>query len=98
MSKIKRRHSPAFKAKVAIEALKETRTLSQLASEFALHPTQIRRWRDIVREGLPELFHSNSQLELRQKEKLIQELYCQLGQKTVELDWLKKKLQPFIGG
>ena len=97
MSKSKRRHSSAFKAQVALEALKEQQTLSQLSGRFSLHPTQIRRWRDQVKEVLPEIFKQTSRNKLHQKNQLIEELYKQLGQRTVELDWLKKKLKPFVG-
>ena len=49
-------HTAEFKAKVALAALKELKTASQLASQFKLHPTQIHQWKRVVQEGLPELF------------------------------------------
>ena len=95
MSNIRRKHSPAFKAQVAVSAIKELQTLSQIAGEFSLHTTQIRTWRDKLLKSAPEVFKDGKQQKEIDKDKLIDELYRQLGEKTVELDWLKKKLQPF---
>lgn len=97
MSNIRRKHSPAFKAQVALEAIKELQTLSQIAGEFSLHTTQIRNWRDKLLKSAPEIFKDEKQQQVIDNDKLISELYRQLGEKTVELDWLKKKLQPFSG-
>ena len=90
----KKQYTTAFKVKVALEALKEQQSLAQLSSQFQLHPNQIRRWRDILKNALPTIFNKNSQEELKEKEALITQLFQQLGQLTYELDWLKKKL-PF---
>lgn len=89
---IKRQHSPTFKVQVVMEVLKEIKTLSQLSSEFSIHTTQIRKWKDHALEVLKTSFegervgHKNDE-----QEKLIEELYKQVGQQKVELDWLKKK-------
>ncbi len=95
MSNIRRKHSPTFKAQVALSAIKELQTLSQIAGEFSLHTTQIRSWRDKLLKFAPDIFKDRKQQKEVDKNKLIDELYRQLGEKTVELDWLKKKLQPF---
>lgn len=92
---IRRVHPPAFKAKVAVEAIKETKTIAELASQYAIHPTQITKWKhtalEIVVQGFSEKRH--------QKEKddtdLIQELYRQIGRFKVEVDFLKKKMGIF---
>lgn len=87
-----RAHPPAFKAKVAIEALKETHTISQLASHFEVHPTQISIWKQAAKDGLTRLFSDKRKRVDKDKEELIRELYQQIGQLTVERDWLKKKV------
>jgi transposase len=82
-------HTPAFKAKVALEALKEDKTSAELAGEYQVHPGQIRQWKQIAKEGLVGLFSGRKKKE--DKDELLQELYQQIGQQKVELDWLKKK-------
>ena len=92
---IRRVHPPVFKAKVAIEALKAQKTIAELASQYAIHPTQITKWKkyalEIVAQGFSERRH--------QKEKddtdLIQELYRQIRRLKVEVDFLKKKMGIF---
>jgi len=83
-------HSPQFKAKVAIEALKERKTCSQLASQFEVHGTMVAKWKKQALELLIEGFKTPS---TRKKEGEFgeSELYSQIGQLKVELDWLKKK-------
>jgi len=87
--------TPKQKAQVALAAIKNEQTINQLSSVFEVHPTQIQNWKKIVLENLPNLFSDKRQKENIQQEKLIEELYKQIGQLKVELDWLKKKLRPF---
>ena len=89
-SKARRKHSPAFKSKVAIEALKERETLSQLGAKHNLNPVQITQWKKQLLDRSAELFDS-SKAKTDDKEALIEELYRKIGQYQVELDWLKKK-------
>jgi transposase-like protein len=84
-------HTPAFKAKVALEALKEDKTSAELAGEYQVHPGQIRQWKQTAKEGLVGLFNGRKKKEDKDKDELVQELYQQIGQQKVELDWLKKK-------
>ena len=84
-------HTPAFKAKVALEALKEDKTSAELAGEYQVHPGQIRQWKQTAKEGLVGLFNGKKKKEDKDKDELVQELYQQIGQQKVELDWLKKK-------
>lgn len=88
---LKKIHAPAFKSKVALEALKEEKTSTELAGEYQVHPEQIRKWKQIAKEGLVEIFSEKKKRKDRDKEELIRELYQQIGQLKVELDWLKKK-------
>jgi transposase-like protein len=84
-------HTPAFKAKVALEALKEDKTSAELAGEYQVHPGQIRQWKQIAKDGLVGLFNGKKKKEEKDKDELIQELYQKIGQLEVELGWLKKK-------
>ena len=88
---MKTKHSPAFKAKVALEAIKEEKTSAEIASLFQVHPVQIRRWKTVAINGLTNLFSGKKNRDNLEKEELIEELYKQIGQLKVELDWLKKK-------
>lgn len=90
-SKARRKHSAAFKSKVAIEALKERQTLSELASKYELSPMQITQWKKHLLEHGPEVFTPAGSKKEDDKDALIEELYKKIGQYQVELDWLKKK-------
>ena len=91
MLSIRKKHPPAFKAKVALEAIKGEKTSAELASEYEVHPQQIRRWKRVATDGIIELFTDNRQKRDKEKDMLIEELYKQIGQLKVDLDWLKKK-------
>lgn len=92
---IRRVHPPAFKAKVAVEAIKETKTIAELASQYAIHPTQITKWKrralDIITQG----FSTQQKHREHDDRELIQELYRQIGRFKVEVDFLKKKMGIF---
>ena len=96
MSNKRKRYTPAFKAKVALEALKREKTLAQLSIEFGVHANQIRQWRKRLLNELPKLFSDRRQKSDEEKDDLISELYRQIGQLKVELDWLKKKSQTLL--
>lgn len=91
MGKIRRNHSAAFKAKVALEAVKKEKTIAQLSSEFGVHPNQISQWRKQLLNELPDIFSRKRKKQEADAEDLQSELYRQIGQLKVELDWLKKK-------
>jgi putative transposase len=93
MRNMRRGHDAAFKAKVALEALRGEKTLAQLSSEFGVHANQIRQWRKQLLEQLPHLFSDRRKKEDGDREELLLELYQQIGQLKVELDWLKKNLR-----
>jgi transposase-like protein len=94
MGTTRRRHSSEFKAQVALEALKGQKTLNELASEYEVHPVQIAQWKRQAQEGLIGVFdHPPSRLE-RAQDALVEQLYQQIGQLKVELDWLRKKGRP----
>lgn len=91
MGRIRKNYSSAFKAKVALEAIKKEKTMSQLSSEYGVHSNQINQWRKRLLEELPEIFSKKRQKKEKDTEDLQDELYRQIGQLKVELDWLKKK-------
>lgn len=87
----RKRYSAEFKARMAFEALKGEKTLNELASEYGVHPTQIAQWKKhLEREG-PRLFAARLGRQEQAEEALKAQLYQQIGQLKVELDWLKKK-------
>ena len=90
---IRKRHDAAFKAKVALEAAKGEKTIAQLSSEFGVHANQIRQWKKQLLDDLPSLFSDRRSKKEKDDEALQEELYRQIGQLKVELDWLKKKSQ-----
>jgi len=90
---IRKRHDAAFKAKVALEAAKGEKTIAQLSSEFGVHANQIRQWKKQLLKELPGLFSDRRSKKEKDDEALQEELYRQIGQLKVELDWLKKKSQ-----
>jgi putative transposase len=81
---------------VALEALKGEKTLAQLSSEFGVHANQIRQWRKHLLDELPKVFSDRRKKGEQEKEDLISELYRQIGQLKVEVDWLKKKSQTLL--
>lgn len=92
---MKKVFTPKQKADVALAAIKGDQTISQLSGIYEVHPTQIGNWKKIVLENVPNLFGDNHGKENVSQEKLIDELYKTIGQRDMELSWLKKKLQPF---
>jgi len=92
MSNIRKRHEPAFKAKVAIEAAKQTKTIPEIASEFSIHPTQVKNWKETLEKTAKELFTNKKGKKETEKDERIQELYKQVGKLTLQKEWLKKKL------
>jgi len=89
----RRNHSAAFKAKVALDAAKGDKTIAELASQYEVHPSQIAKWKKQLLESLPEIFSCRQQKDRQDQdqEALTAQLYQQIGQLKVELDWLKKK-------
>ena len=84
-------YSGRFKAQVALEAIKNQRTIGEIAHEYGIHPSQIHKWKKHVLGELPNVFTDNGRRkEQHDNEKLQAELYQQIGKLKVELDWLKK--------
>jgi transposase-like protein len=85
----RRWHSSAFKATVALEAVKSQKTLNELASEFGVHPVQIAQWKRQLLDASRGIFESGSPSR-REQEQLVERLYQEIGQLKVEVDWLRK--------
>ena len=88
---LRKNHDSTFKAKVALEAIKGEKTMAQISSEYGVHANQIRQWRQRLLEEMPGVFSDRRQKKEKQNEEMTAELYRQIGQLKVELDWLKKK-------
>ena len=91
MSKKRRNHSPQFKAKVALAALKGDKTLSELSSEHDVHPNQITQWKQQLLENASDLF-GKGRSNQSNGEETVKELHAKIGQLTVENDFLSKVL------
>jgi putative transposase len=90
-----KKHNSKQKAKIALEALKETKTLSELSSEYGVASSQISTWKQQLQQGAEELFTHTSrhlqQVQAQQDKEAL--LYQQIGQLQMEVEWLKKKLK-----
>ena len=87
---MKKKHDAAFKARVALEAIKGEKTMAQIASEYGVHPNQIGQWKKRLLKELPSIFSERRKKEAKEGTELAEELYRQIGQLKVELEWLKK--------
>ncbi len=92
---MRKNFSPEFMAKVALAAIKEETSLSELSGKYEVHRTQIGNWRKRAMDGLVDIFRGKRDLAKKDRERLIEELYRQIGQLKVENDWLKKKAATF---
>jgi len=91
MGRARRTFGADLKARVALEAAKGDRTLAELASQYQVHPSQITQWKRQLLAALPEVFARRRDRQSEEQETLVAELYRQIGQLKVELDWVKKK-------
>ena len=91
MKKERKSYTAAFKAKVALEAIKGQRTINEIASAFEVHPNQVTQWKKQAVSQLSEIFSNGRARANAAEEELRNQLYQQIGQLKVELDWLKKK-------
>jgi len=87
----RKQYDSQFKATVALEAVKNEKTIAQIASDYSIHPNQVGKWKKQLLQVLPQVFSNRRTSSEKANDKLIDELYRQIGQLKVELDWLKKK-------
>jgi putative transposase len=93
MAKKRRKHSDEFKARVALEAIRGVKTLSELSSTYGVHHTVIAQWKRQLLDGAPGIFsRANGGVSGRSEEEIAAPLYEEIGRLKMELDWLKKKL------
>jgi len=92
MKQNRRKHSPSFKAKVALEALKGEETIAELANRFEVHPSQVRKWKNSLAEGAAGIFGEDQNHKKKDDTSLIPQLYQQIGKLKVERDFLEDVL------
>ena len=88
----RKRHSASFKAKVALEAAKQTKTIAELAKTFQVHPVQISQWKKQLLDGAESLFRDGRCREREQEQARQAELFEQIGRLNMEVEWLKKRV------
>lgn len=91
----RRQHGAEFKAQVALAALKGDRTINEVASHYEVHPSQVISWKKQALEELPGVFSGKTPRGERAAEAQQSSLYEQIGRLKVELEWLKKKMEPW---
>src|SRR5438477_11295793 len=101
MTQTRKTYSASFKAEVVREILRETRSISQIAAQYGIHPNQLYLWRDQARAGLPGLFTDQAARTLAEQQAAhaaqLETLYAEIGRLTTELTWLKKKYASYQG-
>jgi len=91
MSASRRKHDPAFKAKVALIALRGDATVAELAARFGVHPHQIYAWKKALTEAAPKVFAGHLGRSEELSERRLAELYEQVGRLMVERDFLLRR-------
>ena len=92
MSKKRRNHEPSFKAKVALAAIRGDQTISEVASQFGVHPNQVSSWKKIALDNLESLFAGNHTAFSDHHDEEIKNLHAKIGELTVERDFLSNAL------
>ena len=88
----RRNHTPAFKAKVALAALKNDRTIAQLAEQFDVHPNQITSWKEQLLPGAPDVFERGGSVKSSAAEVDVKSLHAKIGELVLENDFLERAL------
>ena len=89
--KKRKQYPKEFKARVALEAIKETKTVAELSAKYEIHSNLVAKWKKQLLENIAEVFRRKNEQDLDGREQ-IENLYKQIGRQQVEIDWLKKKL------
>jgi len=92
MSRQRKSYSSELKARVAMAAIKGEETINEIASRYDVHPNLVSQWKKQAQEGMAGIFSDRRTRDGRDEEQLRDQLYQQIGQLKVELDWLKKKV------
>ena len=93
MKETRRKHSPSFKARVALEALKGEQTIAEIASRYEVHPTLVTKWKKALQDEAASIFGEDHAKKKKQDENLVAQLYQQIGQLKVERDFLDDVLR-----
>ena len=94
---MRKSYTTSFKAKVALEAIKGDKSLSELAAKYEVHPNQISQWKKTLLAGLPEVFSDKRRKKEKRAEDETARLYEEIGRLKIERDWLKKKADELDG-
>ena len=95
MKGTRKQHTAAFKAQVALAALKGDKTVNELASHYGVHPTLIHGWKKQLLAGAEQLFSNGAKVATTDAEVVQAQLYEQIGRLKMELEWVKKKAAAF---
>ena len=93
---MRKKHDSKFKARVALEAIKGEKTIAEIASEYGVHPNLVGQWKQKAMENMPDIFEKKENGKDRETEKILNDLYREIGVMKIENDFLKKKLDPFF--
>ncbi len=91
MKNQRRKHTAEFKARVALEAIRGIKTISEIAQDFQIHPVQVSNWKKELLDRVPELFDRKRGSPDKEKDREHDALQKKVGQLTMEVDWLEKK-------
>ena len=91
MATVRKKHTAEFKAKVALEAIRQQKTANELTAEYGVHATQITAWKKQALAAIPASFSGQLENARADRQAEIDELHRQIGQLIAERDWLKKK-------
>ncbi len=94
---MRKKYSPEFKAKVALEAVKGEMTLSELSQKYEVHPNMISNWKSQFLKEVPKIFVDKRRKENKNKEVSVDDLYKQIGILQVEKEFLRKKYKQIFG-
>ncbi len=91
MAVVRKQHGVDFKKKVALEAIRQQKTINPITAEFGIHSTQVNNWKKLAMDAISQAFTSETKLKQQDRQPEIDELHRQLGQVIAGRDWLKKK-------
>jgi transposase len=91
MKNSRKKHGSHHKAEVALAAMSKLTTIAEIASQYKVHPTQVHAWKSQLKKAAPDIFSKARDKRLEEQLELNERLFKQIGQLTVEVDWLKKK-------